>query len=71
MKLIEQLFSMQDTSYRDFHAKLMPTIDKETIIGIRTPELRKFAKEFRKSAECEEFLKTLPHHLRCHAAKST
>lgn len=61
MKLIEQLFSMQDTSYRDFHAKLIPTIDKETIIGIRTPELRKFAKEFRKSAECEEFLITLPH----------
>lgn len=52
---------MQDLSYRDFHAKLMPTIDKETIIGIRTPLLRKFAKEFAKSDNCEQFLNDLPH----------
>lgn len=40
--LQKQLFAMQDLPYRDFHSKLMPTIDKETIIGVRTPELRKF-----------------------------
>ena len=55
------LFSMQDLSYRDFHSKLMPTINKEKIIGVRTPELRKFAKEFAKTKECEIFLKDLPH----------
>lgn len=60
-ELQQTLFSMQDLSYRDFHSKLMPTIDKETIIGIRTPQLRKFAKEFAKSDKCEEFLNTLPH----------
>ena len=39
----------------------MPGIDKETIIGIRTPVLRKFAKEFAKTEAAEAFLKELPH----------
>ena len=48
--LQKQLFELQDLKYRDFHAKLLPGIDKETIIGIRTPILRKFAKDaFRKN----------------------
>lgn len=55
------LFEMQDLSYRDFYSRLMPTVDKSQIIGIRTPQLRKFAKEFAKSEEREEFLKDLPH----------
>ena len=50
-KLEEQLFEMQDLKYRDFHSKLLPGIDKETLIGIRTPMLRKFAKEFAKTPE--------------------
>lgn len=36
-----RLFEMQDLEYRDFHAKLIPTINKENIIGVRTPALRK------------------------------
>ena len=60
-ELQKKIFAMQDLPYRDFHSKLMPTIDKETIIGVRTPELRKFAKEFAKTEECESFLKDLPH----------
>lgn len=55
------LFSLRDSGYRDFHARLMPTVDKETIIGIRTPQLRKFAKEFAKKPESELFLHELPH----------
>lgn len=55
------LFEKQDLKYRDFHAKLMPTIDKETIIGVRTPELRKLAKDFLKNELCEEFVQNLPH----------
>ena len=42
--LQQELFKLQDLKYRDFHSKLMPGIDKETIIGIRTPVLRKFVK---------------------------
>lgn len=56
----DRLFSMQDLSYREFHAKLMPTIDKETIIGVRTPALRKYAKELIKT-DLEVFLQDLPH----------
>lgn len=59
--LQQQLFTMQDLKYRDFHSRLLPGIDKETIIGIRTPILRKFAMEFRKTEESRQFLKELPH----------
>lgn len=31
----KRLFEMQDTRYRDFHARLVPTVEKEKIIGIR------------------------------------
>lgn len=57
----KRLFEMQDTGYRDFHARLILTVEKEKIIGIRTPILRKFAKEFGKTEESELFLKVLPH----------
>lgn len=33
------LFAIQDLAYRDFQAKLMPTVNKETVIGVRTPSL--------------------------------
>ena len=41
----KHLFTMRDLGYRDFHSKLMPNIDKNKIIGIRVPVLRKFAKQ--------------------------
>ena len=60
--LIQQrLFALQDLKYRDFHCKLMPTVDPETVIGVRTPALRALAKELGGSAEAAEFLKALPH----------
>lgn len=57
----DRLFALQDLKYRDFHSKLMPTVEKELVIGVRTPELRKFAKEFSKTDMAEDFLNTLPH----------
>lgn len=60
-KLQKQLFELQDLKYRDFHSKLMPETNKETVIGIRTPVLRKFAKEFAGTSEAEAFLRQLPH----------
>jgi type IV secretory pathway protease TraF len=42
---LENLFALQDKNYREFHARLMPNIEKERIIGIRVPVLRKYAKE--------------------------
>lgn len=58
----ERLFAMQDPQYQAFQRRLMPTVDPETVIGIRTPELRKFARAFAKTPEAAEFLKRLPHN---------
>lgn len=59
--VVEKLFSMQDLKYKEFHSKLMPTVDSDLVIGVRTPELRKFAKEFMKMEYAEDFLSLLPH----------
>ena len=56
-KVQKQLMAMQDLKYRDFQCKLMPTVASDTVIGVRTPELRKFAKEFSKKPDVDEFLK--------------
>lgn len=56
-----ELFKLQDLKYRDFHAKLMPTVDKERIIGVRVPDIRKLAKRVQGTAEAEMFLSQLPH----------
>ena len=57
----EKLFALQDKTYQSFQSKLMPTVPPETIIGVRTPLLRKLAKEFSGTPQAEEFLRTLPH----------
>lgn len=56
-----QLFAMQDLKYKDFHSKLVPTVEKGRYIGVRTPVLRKFAQTFSKQPEAMAFLDTLPH----------
>ena len=55
------LFAIQDLAYRDFQAKLMPTVNKETVIGVRTPSLRTYAKKFGKTDNVSAFLEVLPH----------
>lgn len=57
----KRLFALQDPAYRDFHAKLIPTVDPATIIGVRTPALRKLAKEIFREGSYEDFLQDLPH----------
>ncbi len=57
----KRLFSLQDEPYREFQVKLIPSIRPETMIGVRTPALRKLAKEFSKHSEIDEFLQELPH----------
>ena len=61
MKIQEQLFALQDKEYRDFQSKLVPGIDRETIIGVRIPAMRKLAKSYAKEQESREFLQCLPH----------
>lgn len=60
-KLLAQLFSFKDEKYKEFISKLIPTINPDCVIGIRTPVLRKFAAEFAETPDSAEFLKLLPH----------
>lgn len=60
-KIREYLFSLQDTEYCDFQAKLIPTAAEGSVIGVRTPELRKYAAALLKQGEYEVFLQDLPH----------
>ena len=57
----KRLFTLQDKEYQAFSAKLNPTVDPDTIIGIRIPALRALAKELKGSNEAEKFLPALPH----------
>jgi 3-methyladenine DNA glycosylase AlkD len=57
----KRLFELKDTEYKDFQCKLMPTVAREAVIGVRTPELRRLANEFSKMPESAEFMKVLPH----------
>ena len=49
-KIRAELLSLQDLEYKNFHSKLMPTVNPEAIIGIRMPILRKYAKSLAKTA---------------------
>lgn len=57
----DRLFEMQDLDYKAFHLGLMPGVDPDTVIGVRTPLMRKFAKEVFKSGDYEEFFNDFPH----------
>ena len=61
MSVYEMLLEAKDDKYRDFQVKLVPNISPDTIIGVRTPDMRKIAKEVFNSPEKDEFLKELPH----------
>ncbi|MBQ3285300.1 MAG: DNA alkylation repair protein [Ruminococcus sp.] len=57
----KRLFALQDKEYQAFTAKLNPTVDPETIIGVRLPALRALAKELKNTDEAKDFLSSLPH----------
>ena len=62
MKTIEStLLKLQDKEYQKLQSKTIPNIDPDTIIGVRTPELRKLAKKMYKENNYEEFINDLPH----------
>lgn len=60
-KVQQMLFELEDHGYKEFHSRLMPTVDPDTVIGVRTPELRRLAKKLAKDPEINLFLDTLPH----------
>ncbi len=59
----KELLYHQDPAYREFQIGLIPTVRPETVIGVRTPVLRKMAKELGKREDLFRFLADLPHGL--------
>lgn len=60
-EIYDRLIDMQDLAYGDFAAKLLPTVPRERVIGVRLPMLRKYAKELAGTAQAEAFMRALPH----------
>lgn len=60
-EITESLLKLKDEEYAAFHRKLIPNIEPERVIGVRTPALRKLAKQVRKEPYAGDFLKELPH----------
>lgn len=59
--ILELLKEHQDENYAQFQRKLIPTVDPDTIIGVRTPALRSMAKKLYRENQYEAFLEELPH----------
>lgn len=59
--IYKELVSLQDEGYRDMQITIIPTVDPDLIIGVRTPALRSFAKELSKREDIDTFLNDLPH----------
>lgn len=57
----KSLFDRADASYKDFQSALLPTLDPDRVIGVRTPELRRYARSLRGTETAREFLRELPH----------
>jgi len=60
-EIYKELTAKQDVKYRDFQVKLIPTVPAESVIGVRTPELKKYAKSLVKNEAIQDFLDILPH----------
>lgn len=56
-----RLFELRDEQYSLFTSKLIPNIPCEAVIGVRSPELKKLAKELKNTDIAAEFIKILPH----------
>ena len=61
MTVYERLMQFEDKDYRDFQSRLVPNISKDTIIGVKTPNMRQIAKDVFGTEEGETFLRSLPH----------
>ncbi|MBR5904070.1 MAG: DNA alkylation repair protein [Alphaproteobacteria bacterium] len=61
INILQELRVLQDKKYKDFNSALIPNISKDLFIGVRTPKLRKLAKEIIKSGFDKNFISKLPH----------
>lgn len=61
-EITDRLFEMRDLKYKEFHQRLIPNIDPDTVIGVRMPALRIYAKELVKAGKAHEFFRDAPHY---------
>lgn len=61
MDVEAELFKLQDKKYQALQINIVPNVDKEKIIGVRVPEIRKLAKKYKDDDSVNIFLKELPH----------
>lgn len=61
MTVYERLAACGDGAYRDFQSRLVPNVPKASILGVRTPDVRRIAREIRGTEEAEAFIAELPH----------
>ncbi len=61
MNFQEHLKKLADPNYRLFQLKLLPTLNPDTVLGVRTPALRRLARENAGAEAATTFLNTLPH----------
>lgn len=60
-EIIDELLKNQDMEYKKFQEKLIPSVEADKIIGVRTPSLRLIAKRIFNENKYVEFLSELPH----------
>lgn len=60
-EITDRLFQMQDIKYKEFHQRLIPNIEPDSVIGVRMPALRAYAKKLVKAGKAEAFFKEVPH----------
>ncbi|MGP1616778.1 DNA alkylation repair protein [Peptostreptococcus stomatis] len=61
MNIYKELEAIKEEEYAAFQARLIPSIEPSTIMGVRVPKLRALAKSYIKDQECQDFLVSLPH----------
>ena len=59
----KHLFELKESDYKEFMAKLIPGVNPGSVLGIRTPALRNYAKELAKRDDIDDYLHSLPHEL--------
>ena len=59
--IVESLYAASDAAYRDFNSKIVSTVNKDCVIGVRTPKLRAMARDLAKSGVYKDFVQDLPH----------
>ena len=60
-RLEKELRAIADPAYQAFQARLIPTLPPKTILGVRAPKLREYARGFIHTPEAADFLRLLPH----------